>query len=360
MIGVEEEFFVVDEETLFPISSTPKLILKLISRNSFYLTKSTMESPFDKELLRAGFPIIEVKTSPHKDTDHLLKEIRHHRGELRDVAREEHMLIVPTGLFPTYDPKMDSSLLCCALHVHISGYPLKKAFLALVKHIPELIALSANSPFICGEAHGKAMRALNSYAIGIPKDYHKRQSDVIINRTFGTVELRSPDTQIFSNDVLSLVYLVLSIVDSHSKMKNLKSKIEQNLERRRFVAAIEGKSSLNYQLKDLYTEIFASLEEFGWTKDVNKFLTSSISPADFQINIASRYGIAGLIESLWTSFQKDEIEVLNSIKNVQRDQIMKPKNLPYLFFFFPIHLRYLCKKFVQDEMVKTWILSRHM
>jgi len=360
MIGVEEEFFVVDEETFFPISSTPKLILKLIGRNSIYLTKSTMESPFDKELLSAGFPIIEVKTSPHKDTDCLLKEIRHHRGELRDVAEEEHMLIVPTGLFPTYDPKMDSSLLCCALHVHISGYPLKKAFLALVKYIPELIALSANSPFIRGEARGKAMRVLNSYAIGIPKDCYKRKSDVIINRTLRTVELRSPDTQIFSKDVLSLVYLVLSIVDSHSKMKNLKSEIEQNLERRRFVAAIEGKSSLKYRLKDLYAEIFASLEEFGWTKDMHKFLMSSISPADFQINIARRYGIAGLIESLWASFQKDEIEVLNSIKNVRRDHIIKPKNIPYLFFFFPIHLRNLCKKFIQDEMVKTWIISRHM
>lgn len=359
MIGVEEEFFIADEETLFPISSTPKLILKLISRNSFYLTKSTMESPLDKALLRAGFPIIEVKTSPHKDTDCLLNEIRHHREELKDVAREEHVLILPTGLFPTYDPKIDSSLLCCALHVHISGYPLKKAFLALVKYIPELIAISANSPFIYGKARGKAMRALYSYAIGIPRDYYRRKSDVIINRTFRTVELRSPDTQIFSKDVLSLVYLVLGIVDSHSKMKNLKIKTE-HLKRRRFIAAIEGKSSLTYQLKDLYAEIFTSLEEFGWAKDVYKFLMDGISPADFQINIARKYGIAGLIESLWASFQKDENQVLNSVKNVQRDQIIKPKNLPYLFLYFPIHLRNLCKKFVQDEMIKTLVLRRQM
>ncbi len=94
MIGVEEEFFIVNGETLFPTSFTPKIILKLIKKNSCYLTKSTMESPVNKDFFKAGFPIIELKTSPHSDVNSLLDEIKHHRGTLTDIAREEHIFIV--------------------------------------------------------------------------------------------------------------------------------------------------------------------------------------------------------------------------------------------------------------------------
>lgn len=354
MIGVEEEFFILDEETLFPTSATPKLILKLVKKNGCYFTKSTMESPIDKESFKVGFPIIELKTSPHKDLDCLLDEIRHHRGTLGDVASEEHLLILPSGLHPAHDPRRNSRLLCCALHVHVSGYPLKKAFFALANHVPELIALTANSPFLNGKTHGKTMRTLYSYAIGVPTDFYKRASDLIINRKLGTVELRVCDTQVVTKDVFNLVHVILGIIDSHCEAE---TKLGRDLERERFMAAIGGKSALKSEVKELYEGILPSLSEFGTAKTVYEYLMNESPPADFQIKVAKRYGISNVIESLWASFQGDKLKVSNRLRNVRMNYAKKLKNLPYFFLYLPVHLFNLSKKFVQDDMIRTWILA---
>lgn len=358
MIGIEEEFFIIDEESLFPVSCAPKLILKLLGKNSYYLTKSTMESPVDKELFKTGFPIIELKTAPHSDVDCLMDEIRHHRGTLKDAAREEHLSMVPSGLHPVHDPKKDSRLLCCAIHVHISGYPLKKAFFALLQHIPELIALTANSPFLNEKTCGKAMRTIYSYAIGVPTDFYKRAGDVIINRKLQTVELRVCDTQIISNNVFKFVHLILGIIDSHCKAEKPENKLSQDLERKRFAAAIGGKFALNHEFEELFEEILPSLSEFGTAKTVYEYIMDEFSPADFQINIAEKYGMASVIESLWASFQEDKLKVSNTTKSVKRDHRMKLENLPHLLFYLPIHLCNLTRKFIRDDMTRTWILAR--
>lgn len=358
MIGVEEEFFVVNEESLFPTSSTPKLALKLINKSARYLRASSMESPLDKELIRAGFPIIELKTTPHRDVDSLLEEVRHHRGTLADVAKEERLLIVPSGLYPTHDPKKDSRLLCCAIHVHVSGYPLKEAFCALVQNIPELVALTANSPFLGEKAYGKAMRALCSYAIGIPTGFYRRISDVIINRNLQTVELRVCDTQIISENVFGLVHLILGIIDSHCRMNKQGKKLTRtDLERRRYQAAIGGRVILKNEVNKLYEEILPSLNEFGTAKNVYEYLMDNYSPADFQVNIANSYGMAAVVESLWASFLKDKLEVSNMTKSVRRDYAMKLRDFPWLFLYFPIHLYNLYKKFMQDDMIRTVFLQ---
>jgi len=359
VIGIEEEFFLVDNESLFPVSFTPKLILKLIRKTGSYLLKSSMESPLSRQLFKAGFPIIEVKTSPHRDVDCLLEEVKHHRKILSDLVEEEHLLIVPSGLHPAYSPEKDSRLLCCAIHVHISEYPLEKAFFALAGHIPELLALTANSPFLNGKVCGKSMRTLYSYAIGFPSYFYKRASDVIINRKLRTVELRVCDSQIVSNDIFKLVHLVLGIIDSHCKLEKERKKLHQSLGEKRFLAAIYGKTAVINELKDLYEEVFPSLNDFGTAKIVYEYVINEPSSADFQINIAEKYGISSVVESLWTSFRDDKLKVSNTVKNVQRKCTIKFENLPYLFFYFPIHLFKLCNKFVQDDMVRSWILLRN-
>lgn len=358
MIGVEEEFFIVDEETLFPTSFTPKIILRLIRRDFGYFQKSSMESPLSRELLKAGFPIIELKTAPHKDVDCLLDELRHHRGVLADVAREEHVLIVPSGLHPVHDTQRDSRLLCCALHVHVSGYPLKKSFYALVRRIPELISLSANSPFLNGRVFGKATRVLCSYAIGLPRGFYRRMSDVIINRKLATVELRVCDTQIVTGQVLDFLHLILSIVDSNSKMQRTENRVDRDrLEKKRHEAAVNGRAALRADLNNLYEEIFPSLNNFGMAEAVHRYLVNEGSPADFQVSVASKYGIAGVVESLWASFRDDELTVSSVNKDVRRNYVMRCKDLPYFFAYLPLHAYKLYRKFRQDDMVKTVFLA---
>lgn len=345
MIGVEEEFFIVDEETLFPASFTPKLILRLIKKDFCYFAKSSMESPVERELVRAGFPIIELKTSPHRDVDCLLDEIKHNRGMLADVAREEHVLIVPCGLYPTHDPEKDSSLLCCAIHVHVSGYPLRKAFYALAERIPELVALTANSPFLGGRVSGNAMRVLYSYAIGIPKGFYKKTGDVIINRRLQTVELKVCDTQIVSKNVLDLASLVFGIVDSYCKAdKPEKTLNPVDLDRKRRLAAVGGRSAIGEGVKRLYDEMVPSLDQFGTSKIVYQYIMNSSSPASFQIDVASRHGVANVVQSLWASFQKDELEVSNTIKTICRNYTVRSGNLPHLLFYSPINLYNLFRK----------------
>jgi len=345
VIGIEEEFFIVDEETLFPVSFTPKLILRLIRRDFGFFGKSSMESPVDRELVRAGFPIIELKTSPHRDVDCLVDEIRHNRGVLADVAREEHVLIVPCGLYPTHDPERDSSLLCCAIHVHVSGYPLRKAFYALAERIPELIALTANSPFLGGRVSGKAMRVLCSYAIGIPRGFYKRTGDVIVNHRLQTVELKVCDTQIVSKNVLDLVNLVFGVVDSYCEAGKPERTLNRvDLERKRHLAAVGGRSAIGEGVKRLYDEIFPSLDQFGTAKMVYQYIMSNFSPASFQIDIANRCGVADVVQSLWASFQKDELEVSNTIKTICRSYTVRSGNLPHLVFYSPINVYSLFRK----------------
>jgi len=318
-----------------------------------------MESPLNKQLFKAGFPIIEVKTSPHRDVDCVLKEVKYHRGILTDMVKEEHLMIVPSGLHPAYSPENDSHLLCCAIHVHVSEYPLEKAFFALAGHVPELVALTANSPFPNGKVCGKTMRTLYSYAIGGPSHFYKRASDVIINRKLRTVELRVCDSQIVSDDIFKLVHLILGILDSHCKLEKRGKKPRQCLTEKRFLAAIYGKTAVINELKDLYDEVLPSLNEFGTAKIVSEYFINEFSSADFQINIAEKYGISSVVESLWTSFRDDKLKVSSTVKNIQRECTIRLENLPYLFFYLPIHLFKLCKKFVQDDMVKSLILVRN-
>lgn len=358
MIGVEEEFFIVDEETLFPTSFTPKVILKLIRSDFGYFQKSSMESPISRELIRAGCPIIELKTSPHKDVGCLLNEMQHHRGVLADIAREEHVLIVPSGLHPVHDTQKDSQLLCCALHVHVSGYPLKKSFYALVRRIPELIALSANSPFLNGRVFGKAARVLCSYAIGLPRGFYRRMSDVIINRKLATVELRVCDTQIVTGQVLDFLNLVLSIVDSDCKMPRTENRVNrERLEKKRYEAAVRGRAALRVDLNNLYEEILPSLNDFGTAEAVHGYLVNEFSPADFQVSVANECGVAGVVKSLWASFRDDELRVSSVNRGVRRSCVMRCKDLPYVFAYFPLHAYKLYSKFRQDDMVKTVFLA---
>jgi len=358
VIGIEEEFFLVDEENLFPISSTPQLILKLVRKDSRYFRMSSMESPLGKETFKSGFPIIELKTAPHAGIDSLLEEVKHNRAMLSDVANEAHLYVVPSGLHPAHCPRSDSRLLCCALHVHVSGYPLKEAFFALVNHIPEFVAVTANSPFLCGEVKGKTMRTFHSYAIGIPKDFYKRASDIIINRKLQTVELRVCDTQIVSQDVSNFVHFVIGVIDRHCKSGKTKYVINPDLNHRRHSAAIGGKSALTNDLEELYEEILPSLNAYGTQKIVHDYLISSSSPADFQIKIAHRHGIASVVKSLWASFMRNELTISNTIRNVRRQYTIRPGNFPFMLFYFPAHVWKVWGKFLQDDMIRTGIFTK--
>ncbi len=248
-LGIEEEFQLVDADTFELVSSIESILMRFDGE--------TIEERVKPELLQS---VVEVSTRIAASVEEGVDDLADLRGRLTRVAAEHGAAIASAGTHPfsryehqdvtdrpRYAELAESFGWLAArhpvfgLHVHVGVSSAAKAIACadgLRAHLPELLALSANSPFWHGRPTGLASTrakiledlpraglppVLSSFAeferivehgvrAGCFPDYTHIWWDVRPHPRFGTVEIRICDAQTHVANVAALAALVQSLV----------------------------------------------------------------------------------------------------------------------------------------------------
>jgi carboxylate-amine ligase len=248
-LGIEEEFFVVDEDGR-PTSGTDELVYESDP-------PEILEDRLDHELFKC---VIETQTPLIEDPGDAREQLLGVRNALVDHARDHGYQIAAAGLHPAarwrdlehadkprYKKQLDRIQYpqhrntTAGLHVHVGVDDADKAVWVaneLRWYVPLLLALSANSPYWCGfdtglhSARAKIFEALpntgmptafEDYAAferfertmldtGSIRDRGELWYDVRPHTGHGTVEVRAPDGQANPDRVLAFVEYVHALV----------------------------------------------------------------------------------------------------------------------------------------------------
>ena len=246
-IGIEEELMILDAESL-ELTNAVEALLE---------DEHPGEGEIKPELMES---VLEIATSPCKDTREAGAQLRHLRAEVLEKAARRNLTIGSAGTHPfamwedqriVARPRyrdLISALRFVArqeiifgLHVHVGvDDPDKAIHIAngMRVHVPLLLALSANSPFWRADPTGLASTRTPIFRafprVGIPprydswEDYERRiefmvESGVIEDYTylwydvrphpqFGTVEIRACDAQTRVEHTLALAALTQAMV----------------------------------------------------------------------------------------------------------------------------------------------------
>jgi glutamate---cysteine ligase / carboxylate-amine ligase len=249
-VGIEEEFQLLSAESY-----------ELVPRFD-EVAAAASDDRVRQELMTS---VLEVATGVHERVADAIDEVRALRARLRDAAAERGALIAAGGTHPfshwehqeiTDSPRYQGvveelrwvaeQVAIFGLHVHV-GMPSPETAVAVANafrtHVPELLALSANSPFWQGRDTGLASArskvfetmprsglppALRSFAefeelvqhgrhAGLFEDYTFLWWDVRPHPNLGTVELRMFDAQTRIGNVAALAALAQSLAASFAE-----------------------------------------------------------------------------------------------------------------------------------------------
>lgn len=340
-IGIEEEFIAVDSETLFCTPSAFRLANAMVYKDFSNVRKCGVELPlhprFWSDIIKnigTAFSVFEIKTDPYEDIDRLKDELIFHRNNVADVAKESHLMVLPTGLHPSYSPDLFIPDNCAALHVHVDYQ--KDALTRLYEKIPFLISISANSPFFEGKPRLMSNRLKYSPAIRIPAEVFRRGSDIIYNKFFNTIEVRVLDTQVTVSDSIGVASIIKAIAEQEESCRAFD--INEYMVKRE-KAMSEG-----------VMNGLIPLEEYEQIQDYNEYvkrLLEAGTGSAWQLKIYERYGLSSVIVSLWESFCADKRKIASSNLSIVNDNVSL-FDLLYFIPYFPFFIIDKMKKYHQD------------
>ena len=246
-VGIEEEFQLVVPSTL-QLAPAVEGVIGAIPDASERLARELFQD------------CVEMRTPVFSTVAELARELPALRRRVAEAANKAGVRIVAAGLHPISDPfsqrftsgelyeRMKEELgalarlqIIYALHVHV-GVPDSEAAIratnALLRHVPLLVALSANSPFWNGMDTGFASARVKirdaSPRSGLPPTFRsweefENYTDAIVamgnipdfswfwwdvrpHPRHGTVELRVPDAQAEPDYVIALAALTQCLV----------------------------------------------------------------------------------------------------------------------------------------------------
>jgi glutamate---cysteine ligase / carboxylate-amine ligase len=244
-IGVEEELFLVDAETLQPVPLAAVVVPE--------------PGPRIKHELFAG--VVEITTPVCSSADEVLDELGRLRAEVAARAAKHGAAILASGTHPTArgaeQPVTDEPLyrkiaeqlgpalsrqFVCGLHVHVAVPDEETCLRALegvLPSLPDLLALSANSPFVEGVDSGfRSARADALLALptgGAPPvfqtwadweartaglDYRRLHWDIRPHPDYGTLEVRIADQQTEVRGSAALAGMIQQLVLSAASAKS--------------------------------------------------------------------------------------------------------------------------------------------
>jgi carboxylate-amine ligase len=253
-VGIEEELMLIDEETL-ELTQGIETILGDLGEE--------FEERVKPELMQS---VLEIATVPHASVAAAAEELRGLRETVRGAAERNGMLLAASGTHPTAlwedqliveRPRYEELAaelgyiarqeLIFGTHVHVGVTgPNKAVYVAdgIRKHLPLLLALSANSPLWRGEVTGMmssrtpVFRAFPRVGIpphygsweiysrrvkvlmdaGVIPDYTYLWFDVRPHPKLGTVEVRVFDQQTRLESTVSLAAMVVALVHRYSSL----------------------------------------------------------------------------------------------------------------------------------------------
>jgi glutamate---cysteine ligase / carboxylate-amine ligase len=249
-LGVEEEFQLVGRESYELVSRIDEILSEVEDEDEH-------EGRVKPELLQS---VVEVATNVAHSVDEAMDDLRSLRARLRDAAAEREALIVSAGTHPfslyehqevTDRPRYRELVedmgwvaereLIFGLHVHVGlGSPdtAIACLNATRTFLPELLALSANSPFWQARPTGLASTRTKVFEAfprsGLPPGFASwEEFELLVDRAIkagsfadytyiwwdlrphprlGTIELRICDAQASIEAVEGIVALVQSLV----------------------------------------------------------------------------------------------------------------------------------------------------
>lgn len=253
-LGVEEEYMLLDPES-FDLVQHVDTVLTAVRDDGFV-------ERIGPELMQSA---VEISTPVCRTAGDIDRELRRLRGYVTDVARGQDLRVGSAGTHPfslferqritardRYRNLVDQLQyvarreLIFGLHVHVAVDGPDKAIhvmSALLTHLSELLALSANSPFWRGEATGLAssrqmvfaafprsgppprFRDYADYAevvgqlekTGCIADYTHIWWDIRPHPRFGTIEIRVMDAITRVEETVALTAYVQALVKYYSE-----------------------------------------------------------------------------------------------------------------------------------------------
>jgi carboxylate-amine ligase len=232
-IGVEEELFLLDAETLAPAPEVERLL---------------GPDGFKTELFAC---LVETNTPVCESVGEAATELQRLRAEVRAAAAEHGLAVAAAGTHPFAAPEEQEILpeprylkmleevgpavrrqLVCGLHVHIGMESFEtclRTLAAVVPWLPSLLALSVNSPYSGGAENGELssradvllelpragppppMAAPEEWEAAIAatgKDYTRSWWDARPHPRLGTLEIRIADQPTALDRTVALVAVV--------------------------------------------------------------------------------------------------------------------------------------------------------
>jgi len=245
-VGVEEEFQLVDPTSRGLIPAVDEVLDA--GEGSRLITSELSQS------------CVEMLSPVYASAADLARELPGLRREVRDLARSRGIEIVAAGAHPFSEPteqpltggdhswRLEEEMGWVArtqaifgLHIHVAvpdGDTAILAVNALARHVPLLVALSANSPFWRGFDTRLASTRIKIFEMfprsGLPPTFRNWEDfedhiealvasgsipdytwcwwDARPHQKFGTVELRAPDVQTDASYTVALAALVQCLV----------------------------------------------------------------------------------------------------------------------------------------------------
>ena len=253
-LGVEEEYMLLDGES-FDLVQHVDTVLSAAQNGE-------LTDRIGPELMQS---VVEISTPVCKSVADVDAELRKLRGLVSGIARERGMRVGSAGTHPfslferqritardRYRNLVDQLQyvarreLIFGLHIHVAVDDPEKAIKvtsALLLHLPEFLALSANSPFWRGEATGLAssrqmvfaafprsgppprFRDYADYAevvgqlekTGCIADYTHIWWDIRLHPRFGTIEMRVMDAVTRVEETVALTAYVQALVKHYAE-----------------------------------------------------------------------------------------------------------------------------------------------
>jgi carboxylate-amine ligase len=253
-LGVEEEYMLLDGET-FDLVQHVDTVLAAVAGHE-------LEPRLNRELMQS---VLEVATPVCRTPADVAEQLRLIRGYVCEVAREEGLRVGSAGTHPfslferqritakdRYRSLVDQMQyiarreLIFGMHVHVAVDDAEKAIQVvngLIAHLPELVALSASSPFWRGEPTGlhssrhmvfaafprsgppPRFRDYADYAevvgqlerTGCIADYTHIWWDIRLHPRLGTIEIRICDAVTQLEDVVAISALCQALVKHYAE-----------------------------------------------------------------------------------------------------------------------------------------------
>jgi glutamate---cysteine ligase / carboxylate-amine ligase len=252
-LGVEEEYMLLDPES-FDLVQHVDTVLTAVREGEFV-------ERIGPELMQS---VVEISTPVCRTAADVDRELRKLRGYVTEIARKQELRVGSAGTHPfslferqritardRYRNLVDQLQyvarreLIFGLHIHVAVDDAEKAVAvlsALLVHLSDLLALSANSPFWRGEATGLAssrqmvfaafprsgppprFRDYSDYAevvgqlekTGCIADYTHIWWDIRPHPRFGTIEVRVMDAVTRVEETVALTAYVQALVKHYS------------------------------------------------------------------------------------------------------------------------------------------------